>query len=265
MARRRDRDDKISIDASDIVELSKATSIFEKFIQSTFAEFAGTMIYTFLACMAVTTMDVTLIAFAEGLGIAFLCSAFLNVSGGLFNPGLTFAMALAGGVNAIAAILYFIVQIVGALIGAAFIKAVVLNDSYYDIKGGCNQYRGLVPYDKYDANRQIDMTPGTAVVIEAILSTMIYLVYLMANLDKKARQVTGPLAYGFAVLVSIICAYHCTGASFNPARSFGPAVISGFWAEHYIYWAGPAIGGLLAGLFYRLILGDRKKRFILKH
>ncbi|XP_030840396.1 aquaporin-8 [Strongylocentrotus purpuratus] len=263
MARR--KDDKISIDASDIVELSKATSVFEKFIQSTFAEFIGTMVYTFIACMAVTTMDVTSIALAEGLGIAFLCSAFLNISGGLFNPGLTFAMALSGGINAVAAIMYFIFQILGALIGAAFIKAVVLNDSYYDIKGGCNQYRGLVPYDKYDANRQLDMTTGTAVVIETVLSTMIFLVYLMANLDTKGRQSTGPLAYGFAVLVSIICAYHSSGGSFNPARSFGPAVISGYWAEHYIYWAGPALGGLLAGLFYRLILGDRKKRFILKH
>lgn len=77
MARR--KDDKISIDASDIVELSKATSIFEKFVQSTFAEFIGTMVYTFIACMAVTTMDVTSIALAEGLGIAFLCSAFLNI------------------------------------------------------------------------------------------------------------------------------------------------------------------------------------------
>lgn len=265
MARRRDRDDKISIDASDIVELSKATSIFEKFVQSTFCEFVGTMTYTFIACMAVTTMDVTMIAFAEGLGIAFLCSAFLNVSGGLFNPGLTFAMALSGGVNALAAIMYFIVQILGALVGAAFIKAVVLNDSYHDIKGGASQYRGLVPYDKYDANHQLDMTPGTAVVIETILSTMIFTVYLMANLDGKARQVTGPLAYGFAVLVSIICAYHSSGASFNPARSFGPAVVSGYWAEHYIYWAGPALGGLISGLLYRLMLGDRKKRFILRH
>ncbi|XP_072168195.1 aquaporin-8-like [Diadema setosum] len=262
MARR--RDDKITVE-EEIAELSKATSVFEKYIQSSFAEFAGSMVYTFIACLAVTTMDVTNIAFAEGFGIAFLCSAFLSVSGGLFNPALTFSMALAGGINIVAAIMYFICQLVGALVGASFVRAVILGDSYHDIKGGCNQYRGVVPFDKYDSNRQLEMTQGTAVVIESVLSTMIFLVYLMANLDSKSRQPTGPLAYGFAVLVSVIAAYHSTGASFNPARSFGPAVVSGYWAEHYIYWAGPMLGGLLAGLFYRLILGDRKKRFILKH
>ena len=76
-----DDDDKLSIldDNDSIVPLSKATSVFEKYIQSTFAECAGTMVYTFVACLAVTTWDVKMMAFAEGLAICFLCAAFLNV------------------------------------------------------------------------------------------------------------------------------------------------------------------------------------------
>lgn len=251
-------------DVVDDFDFEEELSTFEKYVQSTFAEFAGTFFYTFIACLAVTSQDVIAIAFAEGLSIALLCSAFLNISGGLFNPALTFAVALSGGINPFVALLYFVGQISGGLAGAAFVKAVLAQDSYYDIQGGANMFRGNVPFDKYDSDHTLEVTTGTAVIIECMLSIFIFMAYLQSNLDPKSKQVTGPLAYGFAVVVAILTGYHTSGASFNPARSFGPACVAYYWDEHYIYWAGPFIGGLLAGVFYRLVLGDSSKRLIMK-
>ncbi len=66
-------------DDIDDLDFEEELSNFEKYVQSTFAEFAGTFFYTFIACLAVTSQDVLSIAFAEGLAIALLCSAFLNI------------------------------------------------------------------------------------------------------------------------------------------------------------------------------------------
>lgn len=238
---------------------------FEKYVQSTFAEFIGTLLFVFVACMAVSARDVLSIAFAEGLCIALLCAAFVNVSGGHFNPAVSFASAVCGAINPICACLYFVAQILGAMCGASFVKAVILGDSYHILKGGANQFRGLgVPYDPYDTFHHLNVTPVTAIVVEAILSCMICTVYLQSNIDKKSQTSVGPLAYGFALLVSIIAGFHVSGGSFNPARSFGPAVPSGYWDQQYIYWAGPYIGALVSGVLYRLVLGDGKKRLIMR-
>ncbi|PIK51507.1 putative aquaporin-8 [Apostichopus japonicus] len=246
-------------------ELEKKLSSFEKYIQSTFAEFIGTALFTFVACLAVSSRDVLSIAFAEGLCIALLCAAFVNISGGHFNPALSFAAAICGAINPILAVLYFVAQTCGAMVGASFVKAVILGDSYHILKGGANQFRGLgVPYDPYDSFHHLNVTPVTAIVVEAILSCLIFTVYLQANIDKKSRSSMGPMAYGFALIVAIISGFHVSGGSFNPARSFGPAVPSGYWDQHYIYWAGPYVGALVSGVMYRLILGDGKKRLIMR-
>ncbi|XP_038069095.1 aquaporin-8-like [Patiria miniata] len=252
------------IDMDDDQQEERTITTFEKYVQSTFAELVGTMFFTFIACLAVTTQDLVAIAFAEGLAMALLCSAFLNISGGIFNPALTFAVCLCGGISPLLAVLYFVVQICGGMLGAAFVKAVLLEDSYYDIRGGCNKFRGSVPYDKYDSLHVLGVSPGTAVIIEAMLSLFVYMSYLQANMDNRGKHLTGPLAYGFSITVGILTGMYSSGASFNPARTFGPAVASGYWDEQYIYWAGPVMGGLLAGAFYRFILGDSNKRLIMR-
>ncbi|XP_071948907.1 aquaporin-8-like [Antedon mediterranea] len=244
------------------VERGEEAAVFEEYVQSVFAEFGGTLLYTFIACLAVTTENLVAIAFAEGLTIAVLCSAFLRISGGHFNPALTFAVCISGGLNPVLAAIYFIVQLIAAMIGAAFVKAVVLRISYDDIDGGVNKLRGSIPYDPYDLEHELDVTGGTAVVTEILVCIMIFSAYMNANVDHKSKQISGPLAYGFSITAGILSCFFVSGASFNPARSFGAAVCSGYWNEHYIYWAGPFAGAIFSGLFYRLILGDSKRRLV---
>lgn len=72
--------------------------------------------------------------------------------------------------------------------------------------------------------------------------------------DSKSVGRFAPLSIGFAVLVCVMVAAPFTGGSLNPARSFGPAVVAGTcWDGHWVYWVGPIVGGLLAGLTYKYL------------
>jgi aquaporin TIP len=68
--------------------------------------------------------------------------------------------------------------------------------------------------------------------------------------DKRGPAIIAPLAIGLAVLVDHFVGVPTSGASMNPARSFGPALVAGEWDDQWIYWVGPLIGGALAALTY---------------
>ena len=68
-----------------------------------------------------------------------------------------------------------------------------------------------------------------------------------------------PLAIGLAVLVDHLVAVPITGASMNPARSFGPALVAGEWADHWIYWVAPLLGGAIASLTYQFTFINRPR------
>ncbi len=72
-------------------------------------------------------------------------------------------------------------------------------------------------------------------------------------MDPKGLGNLAPVAIGLTVLMDHLMGVPVTGASMNPARSFGPALVAGAWANHWIYWIGPLIGGALAALVYEFV------------
>lgn len=76
-------------------------------------------------------------------------------------------------------------------------------------------------------------------------------VFGVCDQNRPEIKSTAALAIGFAVCLGHLAAVGITGASMNPARTFGAAVISGIWANHWVYWVGPIVGGLAASLLYQ--------------
>ena len=94
---------------------------------------------------------------------------------------------------------------------------------------------------------------GPGLLAEIILTFILVLVVFATAIDQKGLVHLAPFSIGFVVLVDYLIGVPLTGASMNPARSLGSALISGGWANHWVYWAGPLIGGALAAVFYHCV------------
>lgn len=94
-----------------------------------------------------------------------------------------------------------------------------------------------------------------AFVLEIVMTFgLVYTVYATAVDPKKGNLgIIAPIAIGFIVGANILAGGAFDGASMNPAVSFGPALVSWSWENHWVYWAGPLVGGGLAGLIYEFI------------
>ena len=162
-----------------------------------------------------------------------------NVSGGHFNPSVTIAFLFTGKINPLMTIMYVGAQLLGGFTGAT-----ILNSFAADKAG--NLSVTLIHPD-------IHLGQGFAV---EMLITFILVLTIFSCVDTRRNDLTGsfPLQIGFAVVVGGLFGGKFTGGSMNPARSFGPALVTGIWDNHWIYWLGPITGALIAGFVYQFVL-----------
>lgn len=212
------------------------------------AEFIGTFALMFIGGGAILqnaatqSVGTTGIAVAHGLAILISIYAFGHISGGHFNPCVTFGMLVAGRMSLGQAINYWVAQIVGAIVAAWVL---------------CVAYHGG-PVDVHLGAPTVDPTVGPmmAMVLEAIMAFMLVTVIFGSAVDPRAPQGFGGLAIGLTVTANILVGGALTGGAFNPARAFGPALVSGYWQDQWVWWIGPFLGGGAAALLY--------ERFFLK-
>ena len=98
-------------------------------------------------------------------------------------------------------------------------------------------------------------TPFGGMVMELIGSMVLVLVVFATAVDKRnnSSPMLPPLLIGLTVTVAHLLLIPYTGTSINPARSFGPAIISGIWKDHWVFWIGPLLGGVIGGVLYRFV------------
>ncbi|GAA5945621.1 hypothetical protein JCM10213_005050 [Rhodosporidiobolus nylandii] len=170
------------------------------------------------------------------ISLAFGFSLAITVSGGLFNPAVSLAMALVGAVTPLRAALLTASQLVGAIVGAALIS-------------------GLTPGPLHALTT---LSPGMSIsrgcFLEMFATFLLVLAVLFLAAEKTKATVFAPIGIGLALFVAELATVFYTGGSLNPARSFAPAVVMGsFPGYHWVYWVGPALGAMLAAAFYRFL------------
>ncbi|KAL9979977.1 hypothetical protein ACROYT_G008504 [Oculina patagonica] len=213
------------------------------------AEFLATLLFLFMVCGTVlpwtnSPPSVMHIAFSHGLSIATLAMAVLHISGGQLNPAVTISMMAVGRVSVLKALFFIVAQCVGAICGAAIVYAITPSQSIGSL--------GVTA----PAN---DVSTSQAFVIELVLTFI--LVFVIFAVTDPSRGMAGygvPLAIGICVFICLMHGIPFSGASMNPARSLGPAVIMNSWKDHWIYWVAPIIGSLLATCTYQLLFAQKR-------
>ncbi|CAI5659433.1 unnamed protein product [Oreochromis niloticus] len=109
-----------------------------------------------------------------------------------------------------------------------------------------------------------DSQLSRAIFGEVAMTCLITLVVLLVAVNTKTKTPLAPFLVGCTVIINVLAGGDISGTCLNPARAFGPAVVTGYWTYHWVYWVGPIGGSLVAAALVRIILGDDKLRLIMK-
>lgn len=195
-----------------------------------------------------TNEGLILVSLTHGGIIAVMVYAFGSVSGAHINPAVTIPMIITKNISAKLGAMYIGAQIVGAVLGSATI-AVILPDLAESVA-----YAGHTgPSDI------INNSIASGFLVEVVLTFFLVLTIFMVVLHKKAAQGWAGFSIGLIVVLIHLVGVPLTGASVNPARSFGPAVFSGAWEFQWLYWVAPIIGGIIAGIIINYIYVNHKE------
>lgn len=205
------------------------------------AEFIGTFALIFIGAgaLALNKGGLVGIALAHGLVIVTFAYAYGHISGTHINPAVTLALLIAGEIQIVAAVGYWVVQFLGGILGAFVLKAVLpeAGDLGVTILGS-------------------GVTPTQGLIVEMVLTFFLVNTIFNTAVSGKAGNFAG-LAIGLTLVLSILMGGPLTRASLNPARTLGPAIASGNYADIWLYFVGPAIGAVLAALLYIGVLKDK--------
>lgn len=212
-------------------------------------EFIGTFALIFIGAGAAAVVGdglglpgIAAIAFAHGLTVMAFAFAYGPVSGGHFNPSVTTAVLAAGAMRAAEAAGYIASQLIGGLLGALLLRAVL---------GGAATGLGtpMLAHDLALGNTTLTVTPWAGFVIEAVLAFFLCTVVLSTAIAGRARNFA-PLAIGMTLTLNIIMGGPLTGAAFNPARALGPMVATGTFNDAWLYLFAPIVGAIIAAILH---------------
>ncbi len=208
------------------------------------AEFIGTFALIFVGVASIcVNAGLVGVALAHGLTIAVMVSAMGYISGGFYNPAVTFGALVGGKIGVKDAVSYTIAQLTGGVFGALAAKAVLPASAAELAKLGTPL---LAP----------EIGAGAGILLELLLTFFLVLAVYGTAMDSRAANLGG-LFIGLTITLDILAGGPLTGASMNPARTFGPALVGGYWDHHLVYWIGPLLGGGLAAIVHTRIFRKR--------
>lgn len=224
------------------------------------AEFIGTFFHCFAGIAAILSTQQPLesgaglvgIALAHGLAILIAVSVFGGVSGAHINPAVTCGMLVTGRIKIPMAASYIVSQCLASAL-AAFLCTIIFAP---EAVASANLGIPLPPPAEI-----MEVSTSVVLLVEFILTFLLVTVVFGTAVDERGKAVKiGGFAIGLTVTMDILAGGAVTGASMNPARSFGPALIHGHWDLHWCYWVAPIAGAVVAAMIYHhLILSDEEQ------
>ena len=184
------------------------------------------------------------IAIAFGFVVVAVAYSLGYISGAHINPAVTISMVTTRRMKVGVGFMYIVSQVAGATLGGYMLKVLFPNALAGAFLGTC--VLGA------------DVTVTQAIVMETVITFLLVFVVYATVIDKRSTPALAGLAIGFVVLFGVMVGGAISGGSMNPARVFGPAMASGHFANHYVWWVGPILGGIAAGFTYDLLFAEKK-------
>lgn len=197
---------------------------------------SGASASTTNAATGFSPIVLTYISLSFGFSLMVNVWIFYRISGGLFNPAVTLGMVMVKSLSYTRGILLCGAQIVGSIITSLIVKVLFPVD--FNVRTTLSEDTSLVQ----------------GVFIEGLLTAeLVFAIFMLAK-EKHRATYLAPIGIGIALFIAELVGVYYTGGSLNPARSFGPCVVTGIWdKEHWIYWVGPCCGAIGAVGFYNFI------------
>ena len=230
------------------------------------AELIGTFTLVFLGCGAfVFTLSATgalvvvISALTFGFALAGIYNGIAKISGAHINPAVTLGAFAADRMKAKDTVFYIIAQFIGGLLGALGIYLIAIGNSSYELSYGLGENGfGTLSLGNYSM---------ISAIIFELIATFLFVYLFLGTTYKKNKKSSAAVTLGLFYAGAVMVGFLITGASLNPARSFGPGFIVGFanhevWVQLPLFILVPAIAGLLAGLMFKFKVthGKSKKK-----
>ncbi|MFQ5712881.1 MAG: MIP/aquaporin family protein [Candidatus Scalinduaceae bacterium] len=223
------------------------------------AEFLGTFMLVFVGAGAICADYYLKMAGGQGIGILGVSAAFGFVivavvyaisytSGAHINPAVTISFWISKRMDANTAVFYIMAQLLGAVIAAYFLKVLFPDAVSTVFLGTCVVGDGV--------------STGRSIFMEAVITFLFVFTIYATVVDRRSSKALAGIAIGLAFFFGVLVGTPISGGALNPARVFGPAIASGHFDNQFVWWFGPIIGGVVAGLAYDYLLSEKatKKR-----
>lgn len=217
------------------------------------AEVIGTFALVFIGAGSICTDSYLRSAGGTGIGLLGVSLAFGfaamamvyalgYVSGAHINPAVTVACWISRRMDTNLAVFYIVSQLAGAAL-AGFALRTVFPEAIAKVHLGATYLGPGVPLSR-------------GIIMESVITFLLVLTVFATAIDRRSTKAFAGVAIGMALLFGVMIGGPLTGGSMNPARTFGPAIASGFFQNHFVYWVGPIIGAIAASLFYERLLAE---------
>lgn len=193
------------------------------------------------------------VSLAFGLTVLTMAFALGGISGGHFNPAVSFGLFVAkrfrGGVALLG---YIVAQVLGAIAAAGVLYLIASGKAGFSLTGS-----NPLATNGFGAHSPGGYSLAACFLIEVLL-TFFFLMIILGSTDRRAAGSFAPIAIGMALTLIHLISIPVTNTSVNPARSLGPAVFAGgeLFGQVWLFWVAPILGAIIAGFVYNGLFGE---------